>query len=144
LLSAFTRVGKAGAGTFSQLVATRRMEIKSFCARADGKGGSVVVETDDVQALPNGPGEFGAINNFEIIPGSAHTRRPFLGVGRRIPALLLQRCGGLGERREHDGTLMEVTGDDVVASVLLLSLVECVERFPFVVRRVVVHGTVLL
>ena len=49
------------------------MEIKSFCARADGKGGSVVVETDDVKALFDPP-SFGAINNFEIISGSAHTR----------------------------------------------------------------------
>jgi hypothetical protein len=104
----------------------------------------VVVETDDVKALLDGPAEFGAVNNFEIISGSAHTRQRFLGVGRRIPALLLQRRGGLGERREHHGTLMEVAGDDVVASVVLLSLVECVERFPFVVRRVVVHGAVLL
>jgi hypothetical protein len=50
------------------------MEIKSFCARADGKGGSVVVETDDVKAPLDGPAEFGAVNNFEIISGSAHTR----------------------------------------------------------------------
>jgi hypothetical protein len=49
------------------------MEIKSFCARADGKGGSVVVETDDVKALLDPP-SFGAVNNFEIISGSAHTR----------------------------------------------------------------------
>ena len=50
------------------------MEIKSFCARADGKGGSVVVETDDLKKGLLDPPSFGAVNNFEIISGSAHTR----------------------------------------------------------------------
>jgi hypothetical protein len=44
------------------------MKIKSVCVRPDGKGGSVVVETDDAKALLDGPAEFGAVNNFEMIP----------------------------------------------------------------------------
>ena len=90
------------------------MEIKSFCARADGKGGSVVVETDDVKGASR-PAEFRRGQQLrDHLRLGAYAQR-FLGVGRRIPALLLQRRGGLGERREHHGTLMEVAGDDVVA-----------------------------
>ena len=44
------------------------MDIKSFYARADGQGGSVVVETDDVKVLLDGPAKFGAVNDFEIVP----------------------------------------------------------------------------
>src|SRR5439155_11590800 len=44
------------------------MEVKSFYARADGKGGTVMVETDDVKTLLDGPSKFGAINEFEIVP----------------------------------------------------------------------------
>ena len=44
------------------------MDIKSFYARADGRGGTVVVETDDVKVLLDGPAKFGAVNDFEIVP----------------------------------------------------------------------------
>ena len=44
------------------------MEIKSFYARADGKGGTVIVETNSVEALLDGPTKFSAINEFEIVP----------------------------------------------------------------------------
>jgi hypothetical protein len=44
------------------------MEIKSFHARADGRGGTVVLEADDVKVLLDGPAKFGAVNDFEIVP----------------------------------------------------------------------------
>ena len=44
------------------------MEIKSFHARADGRGGTVVLETNDVKALLDGPAKFGIFNDFEIVP----------------------------------------------------------------------------
>ncbi len=44
------------------------MEVKSFYARADGRGGTVMVETDDVKALVDGPAKFGTVNEFEIVP----------------------------------------------------------------------------
>ena len=44
------------------------MEVKSFYARADGRGGTVVVETDDAKVLLDGPAKFGAINEFDIVP----------------------------------------------------------------------------
>jgi hypothetical protein len=44
------------------------MEIKSFYARADGRGGSVVIEANDVKVLLDGPAKFGAVNDFEIVP----------------------------------------------------------------------------
>lgn len=53
---------------FSKWSPPAGMEIKSFYARADGKGGSLVLETDDVKVLLDGPAKFGAINEFEIVP----------------------------------------------------------------------------
>jgi hypothetical protein len=44
------------------------MDVTSFHARADGKGGTVVVETDDVKVVLDGPAKFDAINEFEIVP----------------------------------------------------------------------------
>lgn len=44
------------------------MEIKSFYARADGRGGTLVLEADDVKVLLDGPAKFGFINDFEIVP----------------------------------------------------------------------------
>jgi hypothetical protein len=44
------------------------LEIKSFYARADGKGGTLIVETDNVAVLAEGPAKFGALNEFEIVP----------------------------------------------------------------------------
>jgi hypothetical protein len=44
------------------------MEIKSFHARADGRGGTVVVEANDVKVLLDGPAKFGIFNDFEIVP----------------------------------------------------------------------------
>jgi hypothetical protein len=44
------------------------MDVKSFYARADGRGGTVVVEANDVKALLDGPAKFGGINDFEIVP----------------------------------------------------------------------------
>jgi hypothetical protein len=60
--------GKRGLALFSKWTPPAGMEIKSFLARADGRGGTVVVETDDVKALLDGPAKFGAINEFEIVP----------------------------------------------------------------------------
>jgi hypothetical protein len=53
---------------FSKWSPPAGMEVKSFHARADGQGGSLIVETDDVKALLDGPSKFGAINEFEIVP----------------------------------------------------------------------------
>jgi hypothetical protein len=55
------------------------MEVKSFYARADGRGGTVMVETDDVKALVDGPAKFGAINDFEIVP--------VIDIGEAVPIL---------------------------------------------------------
>jgi hypothetical protein len=44
------------------------MDIKSFYARADGRGGTVILEADDVKALLDGPAKFGAVNDFEVVP----------------------------------------------------------------------------
>jgi hypothetical protein len=44
------------------------MDMKSFYFRADGTGGSVVVETDDAKLLLDGPAKFGIFNDFEIVP----------------------------------------------------------------------------
>lgn len=53
---------------FSKWSPPAGMEVKSFYARADGRGGSLIVETDDVKVLLDGPSKFGAINEFEIVP----------------------------------------------------------------------------
>ena len=53
---------------FSKWSPPAGMEVKSFYARADGRGGTVMVETDDVKTLLDGPAKFGAINEFEIVP----------------------------------------------------------------------------
>ncbi|MDQ6855007.1 MAG: DUF3303 domain-containing protein [Actinomycetota bacterium] len=53
---------------FSKWSPPAGMEIKSFYTRADGKGGTVVVETDDVKTLLDGPAKFGTVNDFEIVP----------------------------------------------------------------------------
>ena len=60
--------GKRALALFSHWSPPAGMEIKSFLARADGKGGSLVLETDDVKVLLDGPAKFGAINEFEIVP----------------------------------------------------------------------------
>jgi Protein of unknown function (DUF3303) len=44
------------------------MDIKSFYARADGTGGSLVLEADDAKVLLDGPAKFGIFNDFEIVP----------------------------------------------------------------------------
>ncbi|TME28004.1 MAG: DUF3303 domain-containing protein [Chloroflexi bacterium] len=59
---------KRGLALFSKWSPPPGMDVKSFHARADGKGGTVVVETDDVTVLLDGPAKFGAINEFEIVP----------------------------------------------------------------------------
>jgi hypothetical protein len=53
---------------FSKWSPPAGMDIKSFYTRADGKGGTVVVETDDVKVLLDGPAKFGTVNDFEIVP----------------------------------------------------------------------------
>lgn len=63
-----TESAKRALALFSKWSPPAGMEIKSFYARADGKGGSVVVETDDVKTLLDGPAKFGAVNEFEIVP----------------------------------------------------------------------------
>jgi hypothetical protein len=43
-------------------------EVKSFYARVDGAGGSLVVETDDAKLLLDGSAKFGFFNDFEVVP----------------------------------------------------------------------------
>ena len=59
---------KRALALFSKWSPPTGMEIKSFYARADGKGGSLVLEANDVKVLLDGPAKFGAINDFEIVP----------------------------------------------------------------------------
>ncbi len=59
---------KRGLALFSKWSPPPGMEVKSFHARADGKGGTVVIETDDAKTLLDGPSKFGSINEFEIVP----------------------------------------------------------------------------
>lgn len=78
------RIGEREAGNddlalFSKWSPPAGMEVKSFYARADGKGGTVLVETDDVKALLDGPSKFGAVNEFEIVPG--------IDIGEGVPIL---------------------------------------------------------
>jgi hypothetical protein len=64
---------------FSKWTPPASMHVKSFLARADGKGGTVLVETDDVSALLDGPAKFGALNDFEIVP--------VVEIGEAVPIL---------------------------------------------------------
>lgn len=64
---------------FSKWSPPAGMEVKSFYARADGQGGSLIVETDDVKVLLDGPSKFGAINEFEIVP--------VIEIGEAVPIL---------------------------------------------------------
>ncbi|MGH9207410.1 MAG: DUF3303 domain-containing protein [Acidimicrobiales bacterium] len=59
---------KRGLALFSKWSPPAGMEIKSFYARADGNGGTVIVDTNDVKALADGPTKFGFLNDFEIVP----------------------------------------------------------------------------
>lgn len=59
---------KRALALFSNWTPPAGMEIKSFYARADGRGGTVVVETDDAKTLLDGPSKFGSVNEFEIVP----------------------------------------------------------------------------
>ncbi len=59
---------KRALALFSKWTPPAGLEVKSFHARADGGGGYLLVETDDVTALLDGPAKFGAINEFEIVP----------------------------------------------------------------------------
>ena len=60
--------GRRALALFSKWSPPAGMEIKSFLARADGRGGSIVLETDDVKVLLEGPAKFGGVNEFEIVP----------------------------------------------------------------------------
>ena len=59
---------KRAMALFSKWSPPAGVEIKSFYARADGRGGTIILETDNVEALAEGPAKFGAINEFEITP----------------------------------------------------------------------------
>jgi hypothetical protein len=59
---------KRSLALFSKWSPPTGMEIKSFYARADGRGGTVILETNNVEALTEASAKFGAINEFEIIP----------------------------------------------------------------------------
>jgi hypothetical protein len=60
--------GRRAQAVFAKWTPPAGMEVKSFHARADGRGGTVVVETDDVKVLLDGPAKFGIFNEFEIVP----------------------------------------------------------------------------
>lgn len=60
--------GKRGLALLSKWSPPAGMEVKSFHARADGRGGTLVVETNDVTLLAEGPAKFGVLNEFEIVP----------------------------------------------------------------------------
>ncbi len=70
---------KRALALFSKWEPPKGMEIKSFYARADGKGGTVILETDDVKALLDGPAKFGAVNEFEVVP--------VVDIGEAVPIL---------------------------------------------------------
>lgn len=60
--------GKRALALFGKWSPPTGMEIKSFHARADGRGGTLVVEAKDAAVLAEGPAKFSAINDFEIVP----------------------------------------------------------------------------
>jgi|GEM_PF-457794 len=60
---------KRALALFSKWSPPAGLEIKSFHARADGRGGTLVVEANDAAVLlAEGPAKFGAVNEFEIVP----------------------------------------------------------------------------
>src|SRR5688500_3109112 len=71
--------GKRALALFSKWEPPKGMEVKSFYACADGKGGTVMVETDDVKTLVDGPAKFGAVNDFDIVP--------MIDIGEAVPIL---------------------------------------------------------
>lgn len=56
---------------------TPGFEVKSFHIRADGKGGTIVVETDDVGTIVDSVSKFNSINEVEIVP--------IMDVGEALP-----------------------------------------------------------
>jgi Protein of unknown function (DUF3303) len=60
--------GKRALALFSKWSPPAGFDIKSFHARADGRGGTLVVEANDVTVLAEGTAKFGAVNEFEIVP----------------------------------------------------------------------------
>jgi hypothetical protein len=59
---------RRGQAVFAKWSPPAGMDVKSFYARADGRGGTVVLETDDVKVLLDGPAKFGFLNDFEVVP----------------------------------------------------------------------------
>jgi hypothetical protein len=59
---------KRALALFSKWSPPAGMDIKSFHARADGQGGTLVVETESIAVLADGPAKFLAVNEFEIVP----------------------------------------------------------------------------
>lgn len=60
--------GKRALALFSKWSPPAGLEVKSFLSRADGNGGTLVVETDDIKVLAEGPAKFSGLNEFEIVP----------------------------------------------------------------------------
>jgi Domain of unknown function (DUF3303) len=60
--------GKRALALFSKWSPPPGLEIKSFVARADGTGGTLLVDATDVAVLAEGPAKFGSVNEFEIVP----------------------------------------------------------------------------
>jgi Protein of unknown function (DUF3303) len=60
--------GRRAQKLFAKWTPPAGMEMKSFHARADGRGGTIVLETNDVKTLLDGPAKFGIFNDFEIVP----------------------------------------------------------------------------
>jgi hypothetical protein len=60
--------GKRALALFSKWSPPAGLEIKSFVARADGTGGTLLVDATDAAVLAEGPAKFGGVNEFEIVP----------------------------------------------------------------------------
>jgi len=59
---------KRGLQLFSKWVPPEGLKMTEFVSRIDGRGGYVMVETDNPALLADGPSKFGVLNEFEVIP----------------------------------------------------------------------------
>ena len=59
---------KRGLNLFGKWSPPTTMEVQAFYARADNKGGTVIVKTDDVMDLYDAAVKFVGIEEFEIVP----------------------------------------------------------------------------
>ena len=59
---------KRGLALFSKWSPPEGLKMTEFVSRLDGRGGYVIVETDNPALLADGPSKFGVANDFEIVP----------------------------------------------------------------------------